>query len=79
MHRAFEKIDKLNHTNRHERLNLEKKFKEKKVKHKKLEPLHEPQLEETWQKQDHMQQEFDPKTFFMVHDLDGNGLWDGEQ
>lgn len=49
-------------------------------KHKKHEKLHEPghkkQLEEVWEEQDHMEQEFDPKTFFMLHDLDGNGLWD---
>ncbi|KAF5287940.1 hypothetical protein FQA39_LY15610 [Lamprigera yunnana] len=83
MQKEFEKIDKLNHTNGDERLNLEKEFKEKEEKHKKHEPLHEPghkaQLEEVWQEQDHMQQEFDPKTFFMMHDLDGNGLWDQEE
>lgn len=49
-------------------------------KHKKHEKLHEPghkqQLEEVWEEQDHMQQDFNPKTFFMLHDLDGNGLWD---
>lgn len=53
------------------------------MKHKKHEKLHEPghkaQLEEVWQEQDQMQQEFDPKTFFMFHDLDGNGLWDQDE
>merc|ERR1712227_1150948 len=35
------------------------------------------QLEEVWEEQDHMDpQDFDPKTFFMMHDLDGNGQWD---
>ena len=35
------------------------------------------QLEEVWEDQDHMDpQDFDPKTFFMMHDLDGNGQWD---
>lgn len=52
-------------------------------KHKKHEKLHEPghkaQLEEVWQEQDQMQQDFDPKTFFMLHDLDGNGLWDQDE
>jgi hypothetical protein len=52
-------------------------------KHKKHEKLHEPghkaQLEEVWQEQDQMQQEFDPKTFFMLHDVDSNGLWDQDE
>lgn len=52
-------------------------------KHKKHEKLHEPghkaQLEEVWEEQDQMQQDFDPKTFFMLHDLDGNGLWDQDE
>lgn len=26
-----------------------------------------------------MQQEFDPKTFFTLHDLDGNNLWDQDE
>lgn len=33
--------------------------------------LHHPgskqQLEEVWEKQDHMDQQFDPKAFFMMH------------
>lgn len=52
-------------------------------KHKKHEKLHEPghkaQLKEVWEEQDQMQQDFDPKTFFMLHDLDGNGLWDQDE
>lgn len=45
--------------------------------HKKLhEPGHKAQLQEVWEEQDQMQQDFDPKTFFMLHDLDGNLLWD---
>lgn len=52
-------------------------------KHKKHEKLHEPghkaQLEEVWEEQDQMQQEFNPKTFFMLHDIDGNGLWDQDE
>lgn len=53
------------------------------AKHKKHEPLHQPghkaQLEQVWEEQDHMQQEFQPKPFFMMHDLDSNGLWDQEE
>ena len=30
--------------------------------------------------QDHMPaEEFDPKTFFALHDLDGNGFWDQDE
>lgn len=39
--------------------------------HYDLKQLHHPgskqQLEEVWEKQDHMDQEFDPKAFFMMH------------
>ncbi|XP_018322943.1 nucleobindin-2 [Agrilus planipennis] len=80
MQKELEKMEKLNHTTGEEREKLEKQYKELEEKHKKHEPLHEPghkaQLEEVWEKQDHMEQEFDPKTFFMLHDLDSNGLWD---
>ncbi|KAG8259924.1 Nucleobindin-2 [Homalodisca vitripennis] len=46
-----------------------------------IEKIHHPgskqQLEEVWEKQDHMEdQQFDPKAFFFMHDLDGNGVWD---
>ncbi|KAG0718055.1 Nucleobindin-2 [Chionoecetes opilio] len=49
--------------------------------HKQHDKLHHPgskqQLEEVWEEQDHMQPEdFDPNTFFHLHDLDGNGYWD---
>lgn len=50
-------------------------------KHNKHEKIHHPgnkaQLEEVWEKQDHMDGlDFDPKAFFMMHDVDGNGYWD---
>lgn len=52
-------------------------------KHKKHEPLHHPgskqQLEEVWEEQDHVNQEFDPRTFFNLHDMDGNGVWDQDE
>ncbi|KAF5272929.1 hypothetical protein FQR65_LT04858 [Abscondita terminalis] len=83
MQKEYEKFEKLNHTNGEEKEKLEKEYKEKEERHRKHEPLHEPghkaQLEEVWHEQDQMQQEFDPKTFFMMHDLDSNGLWDQEE
>ncbi|KAL5290801.1 NUCB2 family protein [Megaselia abdita] len=59
----------------------EDELKDKKEKHNKHDKLHHPgnkaQLEEVWEKQDHMDPEdFDPKTFFMMHDIDSNGHWD---
>jgi hypothetical protein len=83
LQKEYDKQNKLNHTNGEEREKLEKEFKEMEEKHKKHEKLHEPghkaQLEEVWQEQDQMQQEFDPKTFFMLHDVDSNGLWDQDE
>ncbi|KAB0792175.1 hypothetical protein PPYR_14134 [Photinus pyralis] len=80
LQKEYEKFEKLNHTNGAEHEKLEKEYKEQEEKLKKHEPLHEPghkaHIEEVWEEQDHMQQDFDPKTFFMMHDLDGNGAWD---
>ncbi|KAL1517610.1 hypothetical protein ABEB36_001351 [Hypothenemus hampei] len=83
MEKEYQKQEKLNHTNGSEREKLEKEYQEMEEKHKKHEKLHEPghkaQLEEVWEEQDQMQQDFDPKTFFMLHDIDSNGLWDQEE
>lgn len=80
MQKEFEKQQKLNSSQPEERQKLEKEFKEKEEKHKNHEKLHEPghkaQLEEVWHEQDKMTEEFDPKTFFLMHDMDSNGLWD---
>ena len=44
-----------------------------KLKH----PMSKDQLEGVWKEQDHMDpRDFNPRTFFMYHDLDSNGLWD---
>lgn len=33
-----------------------------------------------WEKQDHMDpSDFDPKKFFLMHDVDGNGFWDEQE
>ncbi|CAG9824752.1 unnamed protein product [Phaedon cochleariae] len=83
LEKEYKKQDKLNHTNGAEKEKLEKEFQELEQKHKQHEKLHEPghqaQLEEVWEEQDQMQQDFDPKTFFMLHDVDGNGLWDQDE
>ncbi|XP_023016613.2 nucleobindin 1 [Leptinotarsa decemlineata] len=83
LEKEYKKIEKLNHTNGDEREKLRNEFQQLEEKHKKHEKLHEPghkaQLEEVWEEQDQMQQDFDPKTFFMLHDVDGNGLWDQDE
>lgn len=83
LQKEYEKMAKLNETTGEEREKLEKEFKALEDKHKKHVKLHTPghkqQLEEVWEEQDHMQQDFNPKTFFMLHDLDSNGLWDQDE
>lgn len=81
MQKEFEKNEKLKTLDDEKRVEMENELKEQEQKHKKHEKLHHPgskqQLEEVWEKQDHMdRQDFDPKTFFMFHDLDGNDHWD---
>lgn len=84
LQKEFDKFEKLNHTdNTDERHKLEQQYKDMDEKHKKHQKLHTPghkqQLEEVWEEQDHMTQDFNPKTFFMLHDLDSNGLWDQDE
>ena len=83
LEKEYQKFEKLNHTNGEEKEKLEKEFQEREERHKKHEPLHEPghkaQFEEVWEEQDQMKQEFNPKAFFMMHDLDSNGLWDQDE
>lgn len=43
-------------------------------------PGSKQQLEQVWQEQDHMEkQEFDPKIFFQMHDVNGDGFLDQEE
>ncbi|GLG96125.1 Uncharacterized protein GBIM_02944, partial [Gryllus bimaculatus] len=84
MQKQFEREQKLQAVPEDKRHEMEEEIQKLEEKHKKHEPLHHPgskqQLEEVWEKQDHMEnQEFDPKTFFYLHDLDGNGAWDEEE
>ncbi len=62
----------------------EAKLREMETKHKKHDKPHHPltkdQLEEVWEEKDHMKSEdFDPKTFFALHDLNGDGNWDQDE
>ncbi|KAM3968623.1 nucleobindin 1 isoform 2-T2 [Aphomia sociella] len=83
MQKEFEKHQKLEGMDETQKKEYNDKVKveENAIKHH--QPLHHPgskqQLEEVWEKQDHMDQQFDPKVFFMMHDVDGNGAWDADE
>jgi len=67
-----------------ERKKEEERLRTLKDKHKDHPKLHHPitkdQLEEVWEESDHMQPEdFDPKTFFAMHDLNGDGFWEEDE
>lgn len=67
-----------------QRVEAEKKHEEVKQKHQKHNHINHPgskhQLEEVWEQQDHMpKQEFDPKVFFQMHDVNGDGFLDQEE
>ncbi|XP_063585450.1 nucleobindin-2-like [Penaeus indicus] len=81
MEKEFERKQELAGMDDEHRKQAEDKHNEEMKKHGDHEKLHHPaskqQLEEVWEEQDHMRREdFDPKTFFHLHDLDGNGYWD---
>ncbi|XP_047487848.1 nucleobindin-2-like isoform X2 [Penaeus chinensis] len=81
MEKEFERKQELEGMDDEHRKQAEEKHTEEMKKHGEHEKLHHPaskqQLEEVWEEQDHMRREdFDPKTFFHLHDLDGNGYWD---
>merc|ERR1712008_362068 len=74
------------------RYEMEKKFEaeeqkrldEAKAKHKDHGKVHHPmtkdQLEEVWEDADHMRPEdWNPKTFFAMHDLNGDNHWDEDE
>ncbi|PSN33491.1 Nucleobindin-2 [Blattella germanica] len=72
MQKEFEKQEKLKDLDEEHKKELLHEIEEKEKKHKEHQPLHHPgskqQLEEVWEKQDHMEsQEFNPKTFFHLH------------
>lgn len=84
LQKEFEKQEKLRDLDEDHRKKYENEIKQMTEKHIKHEKVHHPgskdQLEEVWEKQDHMDAEdFDPKKFFMMHDLDGNGFWDEQE
>uniref|UniRef100_A0A0A9YK70 Nucleobindin-1 n=1 Tax=Lygus hesperus TaxID=30085 RepID=A0A0A9YK70_LYGHE len=86
MQKEFEKEQKMKEMDEeHKKQYLKELEEEKKAAqhHDPVRPVHHPgsqaQLEEVWEKSDHMSQKFDPKAFFYLHDLDGNGYWDEQE
>jgi len=82
MEKKFEKDMRLKSINDTvERKVVQEEMEKMEAKHRNHEKLNHPmtkdQLEEVWEEQDHMDaKDWDPKTFFAMHDLDGNGQWD---
>lgn len=80
MQKEFEKEQKMKAMDEEHQKAYLKELEEAKKKAQQHDPVHHPgskaQLEEVWEKADHMMQKFNPKTFFYLHDLDGNGYWD---
>lgn len=84
MEKEFEYQEKLKNLSEDERQQTEQKHEELQKKHKEHEKLKHPgskdQFEEVWEKDDKMEdQDFDPRTFFMMHDLNEDKFWDIEE
>lgn len=76
-----ERLKMMNETEKQEAIKLKQQLKEKHDDHPQVhEPGTRQQFEEVWEKKDNLpKQEFDPKTFFALHDLDSNGYWDPQE
>ena len=85
MEKKFEKEERLKHIDDEAKRQEERKrMEEQETKHKEHGKVHHPmtkdQLEEVWEEQDHMRaDEWDPKTFFAMHDLNGDNHWDEDE
>ena len=85
MEKKFEKDERLSHIENEEARKKEKeRLDQLEAKHKDHEKLKHPmtkdQLEDVWEDQDHMKPEdWDPKTFFAMHDLNGDGYWEEDE
>ncbi|KAH7732148.1 Protein NUCB-1 b [Aphelenchoides avenae] len=67
-----------------EREKAKKEHEEQQKRHNEHEKLKHPgsrdQLEEVWEDTDHMDKDnYDPKTFFALHDLNGDGFWNEDE
>uniref|UniRef100_A0A1I7ST02 EF-hand domain-containing protein n=1 Tax=Bursaphelenchus xylophilus TaxID=6326 RepID=A0A1I7ST02_BURXY len=67
-----------------EREKEKQKIEDAQKRHKEHEKVKHPggreQLEEVWEESDHMEKDnFDPRTFFALHDLNGDGYWNDDE
>jgi nucleobindin len=84
LQKEFEKQEKLRDMDEPHKKEYEEELHHQEEVHNKHEKVHDPghkaQLEEVWEKVDHMEgNDFDAKTFFKLHDLDGNDVWDEQE
>ncbi|CAH1391789.1 unnamed protein product [Nezara viridula] len=84
LQKKFETEQKLKVMDEEHKKKFLQELEEQKKKHSQHEPLHHPgskaQLEEVWEKEDHMEtQKFNPRTFFLLHDINGDGYWDEDE
>lgn len=84
MKKKAEEDHKLAQMNPEEREKQKKEIDEAQKRHEQHEQLKHPggkeQLEEVWEESDHMDKDsFDPRTFFGLHDLNGDGFWNDEE
>lgn len=84
MRKKAEEDHKLAQMNEEERRRAEQEAAEAKRRHNEHEKLKHPgsraQLEEVWEDTDNMDKDnFDPRTFFALHDLNGDGYWNAEE
>lgn len=73
-----ESLEKLSPEKRQEQENLHRKLEEQRKNHERVNhPGSKDQLKEVWEEEDHLDADkFNPKTFFQLHDLDGNQVLD---
>ena len=81
LHKKLKEEERLNNMTDAERDAEITRLREDKNKHKQHDPVNHPgskkQFEEVWNEEDEMvDEEFDPKTFFALHDTNSDGMWD---
>lgn len=84
LEKEYQYRESLKNMSESERAEEMKKHEEMVKKHKDHPRVHHPgskqQLEQVWEEQDHMQgNEFDPRVFFAMHDVNGDGYLDEQE
>lgn len=76
-----ERIKMMNETEKQEAIKLRQEMKKKHDEHAKVhEPGSKAQFEDVWEKADNLpKNEFDPKTFFALHDTNSDNYWDPDE